>query len=78
MAKIERVTYQCDVCKACYENEKELICTSVPCYGGERNEYLTECKLDLCKECSTKLREIIYHNFAHITDYYGLQITKLN
>ncbi len=77
MAKIEKITYQCDVCKTEYENEKDMTSTIVPCYGGERNEYHTECRLDLCLECSKKLREVIYQNFAHITDYYGLQITKV-
>ena len=77
MARIEKITYQCDVCKTEYESEKDIKSTVVPCYGGERNEYYTECALDLCVECSKKLREAIYHNFAHITDYYGLQITKV-
>lgn len=78
MAKIEVIKYQCDICKAEFNEEKEVTKTIVPCYGGDRNEYHSECSLDLCKECSTKLREVIYKNFAHITDYYGLQITKVN
>lgn len=77
MAIIEKITYQCDVCKAEFENEKDIESQTVPCYGGERNEYFSECSLDLCVKCSTKLREVIYHNFANITNYHGIQISNI-
>lgn len=74
MAKIEIIRYQCDVCKAEFESEKELEPTHIPCYGGECNEYNSEVQLDLCKECSRNIRKIIYDNFADIQDYYGVHI----
>ena len=76
MAKVEIIKYRCDVCKAEFENEKEVEETHIPCYGGERNEYHSECIVDLCNDCSKKLREVIYKNFAQISDYYGIHITK--
>ena len=76
MAKIETIRYQCDVCKAEFENKKNVTSESIPCYGGERNEYHSSCKLDLCKECSEKIRKVIYDNFAQINDWYGLHVTK--
>lgn len=74
MAKIEIIRYQCDVCGKEVEKEKDLHGTVIPCYSGERNEYLTECPVELCKECSENIRKIIYENFAEIQDYYGVHI----
>lgn len=75
--KITKIIYECDVCKNKFEEENKIISTTVPCYGGERNEYQTETTIDLCEECGSKLRKIIYKNFAQISDYYGTQITKV-
>lgn len=74
MAKIETVRYQCDVCKAEFKNATDVTETHIPCYGGERNEYHSNCRLDLCKECSGNIRQIIYEHFAEIQDYYGMHI----
>ena len=74
MAKIEITRYQCDVCKEEFENEKDVVMTRVPCFGGERNEYHSEVGLDLCRKCADNLRDIIYWNFAEISDYYGVHI----
>ena len=30
----------------------------------------------MCDECSTKIRQVIYDNFAEIRDYYGLSVKK--
>jgi len=75
--KITKIIYECDVCKNKFEEENKIITTTVPCYGGERNEYNTECTIDLCDDCGKKLRKVIYDNFAQITDYYGVQITNI-
>ena len=76
MAKLEIIRYQCDVCKEEFKNEKDVENTQIPCYGGERSEYHSECGLDLCKKCSENLRKIIYTNFAEIQNYHGLHITN--
>lgn len=76
MAKVEIVRYQCDVCKAEFEKEKDVESTAIPCYGGERNEYNSMCSLDLCKECAGKIRQVIYDNFAEISVYHGTYIRK--
>lgn len=76
MARIEKVTYQCDVCKKEFKNEKDVKSTTIPCYGGEQNEYLSECSVDLCAECASKLRKVIYDNFAEINNYHGLNIRR--
>lgn len=76
MAKIETIRYQCDVCKEEFKNATDVTETRVPCYGGERNEYYSECNLDLCKECSANIRKIIYTHFAQIQNYYGVHIVN--
>ena len=74
MAKIEIVRYKCDVCGKEFESEKQIKAESVPCYG--EGSYHTSAKVDMCQECSAKIRQIIYDNFAEIRDCYGLSIEK--
>ena len=74
MSKIEIVRYKCDICNKEFENEKSIKSESVPCYGEDN--YLTTTRLDMCEECSKKIREVIYDNFAEIRDCYGLSVTK--
>ena len=74
MAKIEIVRYKCDICKNEFENEKSIKSESVPCYG--EGTYHTNVRVDMCEECSTKIRKVIYDNFAEIRDYYGLSVKK--
>lgn len=76
MAKIQVIRYKCDVCKKEFENEKDIKNEDIPCYSGEGNCYLSSTKVDLCETCSKKIREVIYNNFAEISDYYGLFIKK--
>lgn len=72
MAKITIVKLKCDVCGAEVENEKDIRKTSIPSYAGENGEYYTDNNVDLCSECSKKLREVISEHFAHLNDYYGI------
>jgi len=74
MAKVEIIRYECDVCKKEFKNAKDVEETSVPCFGGERNEYGSNVRIDLCKECASNLREVIYQHFAEINNYYGVHI----
>lgn len=73
MSKIEIVRYKCDICEKEFENEKSIKSESVPCYG---EGYYTNARVDMCEECSTKIRKVIYDNFAEIKDYYGLSVKK--
>ena len=75
MAKIQITKYKCDICNKEFDSEKDVKATHIPCYGGERCEYHDEAQVDLCKDCSTKLREVIYNNFARIQNYYGIHIS---
>ena len=74
MSKIEIVRYKCDICNKEFENSKSIKSESIPCYGEDT--YHTNTRLDMCEECSTKIRKVIYDNFAEIRDYYGLSVTK--
>ena len=74
MAKIEIVRYKCDICQKEFENKKSIKSESVPCYG--EGTYHTNVRVDMCEECSTKIRKVIYDNFAEIRDYYGLSVKK--
>ena len=74
MSKIEKIIYKCDVCEKEFENPKDVAMTSIPCYGGERGEYLTDAAVDLCIKCSKNIRKVIYNNFAEISDWYGVHI----
>lgn len=74
MAKIEIVKYKCDVCGKEFDKEKDINKEKVPCYAD--GTYLTSTTLDMCKECSEKIRKVIYDNFAEIHDYYGLSVKK--
>lgn len=76
MSKIEIIKYKCDICNKEFENEKSIKSESVPCYGGEEGAYRTNACMDLCEECSTKIRRVIFDNFAEIIDYYGLSVKK--
>ena len=76
MAIIQTISYKCDVCKKNFKNEKDITSTNIPCYGGERNEYLSNAQVDLCTNCAKKLRSVIYKNFAEISEWYGTRITK--
>ena len=71
MAKITIVKFKCDVCGKEVEAEKDIRKTSIPSYAGENSEYYTDNSVDLCPECSKKLREVISEHFAHLNDYYG-------
>ena len=74
MAKVEIIRYQCDVCKEEFKNSLDVKETFIPCFGGERNEYHEEVRVDLCKKCAYNLRNIIYCHFAEINNYYGIHI----
>ena len=74
MSKIEIVRYKCDICNKEFESEKSIKTESVPCYG--KDFYHTNTRLDMCDECSTKIRKVIYDNFAEIRDYYELSVKK--
>lgn len=74
MAKVEIIKYQCDVCKAEFKNANDVRETNIPCYGGESNNYHSSCRLDLCNDCSERIRKVIYDNFAQISDYYGIHV----
>ena len=41
MSKIEKIIYKCDVCEKEFENPKDVVMTSIPCYGGERDRKST-------------------------------------
>lgn len=71
MAKITIVKWKCDVCGKEVEAEKDIRKTSIPSYAGENSEYYTDNSVDLCSECSKKLREVICKHFAYLNDYYG-------
>lgn len=67
MAKIEITIYKCDICGK--EVEDNELCTEhVPCYG--EGSYEVTAQVDMCKECSKKIRQVIYDNFAEIIDCY--------
>ena len=74
MSKIEIIRYKCDICKKEFESEKQIKAESVPCYGD--GAYHTNAKVDMCEECSAKIRKVIYDNFAEIRDDYGLSVKK--
>lgn len=74
MSKIEIIRYKCDICKKEFESEKSIKAESVPCYG--EGTYHTNARVDMCEECSTKIRKVIYDNFAEIRDCYGLSVKK--
>lgn len=71
MAKTTTVKWKCDVCGKEVEAEKDIRETSIPSYAGENSKYYTDNNVDLCLECSKKLREVISKHFAHIVDNYG-------
>lgn len=74
MATIQTVIYKCDICGAEFKEESALRKESVPCYG--EGSYMTSTKLDMCEECSKKLRAVIHDNFAEIIDCYGVTVKK--
>ena len=74
MSKIEIIRYKCDICKKEFESEKQIKAELVPCYGD--GAYHTNARVDMCEECSSKIRKVIYDNFAEIRDYYGLSVKK--
>lgn len=74
MAKIEIVKYKCDVCGKEFEKEKDIRKETVPCYS--EGSFHSSTTLDMCGECSAKIRKVIYDNFAEIRDYYGLYVKK--
>lgn len=71
MAKIVIEKWKCDVCEKECSSEKDMRRTNIPCYAGIEFKLFDEASLDLCPECSTKLREVISKHFAHIIDNYG-------
>ena len=75
MAKILITKYKCDICGKEFDDPKEISATSIPCYGvGMTPNDATQ--VDLCEKCGRILREIIWDNFAEISDDYGLSIKK--
>lgn len=74
MAKIEIIRYKCDICEKEFENEKSIKSELVPCYG--ENSCHTNARVDMCEECSAKIRKVIHDNFAEIINCYGLSIEK--
>ena len=74
MAEVEIIRYQCDVCKKEIKNKHNVEHTNIPCFGGERNEYRSEAKIDMCEKCADNLRNIIFKHFAEIQNYYGVHI----
>lgn len=75
MAKIVTTLYQCDVCRKAFDKETDVSKHSVPCYGGNDN-FQTTTSVDLCYDCASKLRQVIFDQFAEIHDDFGLQIKK--
>lgn len=71
MSVIKIIKYKCDVCENEFEDKKSVRETSVPCFGGSDGSYHDYLLLDLCSECSEKLRKVIWENFAHISNTYG-------
>ena len=71
MSVIKIVRFKCDICEKEFEDKKSVRETSVPCYGGSDGCYHDYQLLDLCYECSEKLRKVIWDHFAQISNTYG-------
>ena len=69
MSKIIIEKYKCDICGKEVEKETDLRKETVPCYG--EGSFFTQTSVDMCDDCASRLRKIIYQNFAEIRDNYG-------
>lgn len=75
MSKIIIEKYKCDICGKEVEKEADLRKETVPCYG--EGSFFTQISVDMCDNCASRLRKIIYQNFAEIRDNYGLTVKQV-
>lgn len=75
MSKIIIEKYKCDICGKEVEKETDLRKETVPCYG--EGSFFTQTSVDMCDDCASRLRKIIYQNFAEIRDNYGLTVKQV-
>lgn len=72
--KIEIIKYKCDVCGKEFDLKGGIKKETVPCYS--EGMYHTSAMIDLCDDCASRLRKVIFDNFAEIRDCYGITIKK--
>ena len=74
MATVQKTIYICDICKKEFADKDNISSIELPCKisDSEGRSYTDAFrKVDACKECVTRFRNIVYEQFAVVRDTLG-------